>query len=223
MIQDAYRGLYAGYENKIYTLPAAFVKPYEKLATGVDDAQLERQMGSSVAFGNGQQVIIDHLQPALAERIATFTTDVIALGRYAEMGQPDIQMLREPQEVRDAYLRHIETGSWYGQLRAAWRLLRRDSQPGPLGCDSLLAEISNPLEVLGEGWQAIGQHLRGRFVRTPWEGTADWLRLGWLVRAGGRVWLPTAGEQARAYQLQAEPEAVGVNPAALTHGTVTLD
>lgn len=203
-----YGVLYGGYDQGVYTLPEAFVAAYEALAAEVakgpgrtdpnEVAHLEHRAAATVAYGAGDQVITGHLRPALDRHLAGFTADVATLGGWAERSEPTSELLYQPEAVREAFLRHIATGQWYGAIRAAYRVLRRPDCADPAGVDSLLAEVANIADIL-PNWTAIGQHTSRGFNAPPWQGTAAHLRLGWLVRAGARIWLPTTVEHNQAW------------------------
>jgi hypothetical protein len=211
-------GLYAGYQAGLYTLPDVLVGAYELLADAqtrlrdrdpaITPAQVQRlheRAAKLVAYGNGDQVITDHLQPALTRLMEPFIEDVNTLGQYAGHANLTPDLVKESDEVRDAYARYLRAGDWYAPLRQAWRRCR-GGQPcdDPRGVDSLLAEFAN-LPDLYARWDVIGAVVNGGLVIAPWQGSADYLRLAWAVRAGATVWLPTTAQQSQAYRTHTRP------------------
>ena len=151
----------------------------------------------SAVGGHGGELIVSHLQPVFGDKVQTFTADLATLGAHAGKDQPDIALVAETDEVRQAYIRHYNTHTWYASLRTAWRILRRND-PGvlhdPNGVDSLLAEIANASEVAPDHWGRPFRVERGE-IGGPWPSNATPARLAWIVTSGGRLWLPTAAEQ----------------------------
>ncbi|MFD7786518.1 hypothetical protein ACFV4Q_26055 [Streptomyces nojiriensis] len=154
------------------------------------------------AWGNAPQILVDHVQPALARFLDDLAADLKTAGRHAVQPGATIDMLDEPDHVRAAILRLHSAYPTYGHLRASWRVLRSDGDTvDPLGLTSPLAEVAN-LPDLVPDWEPA-HHGRTPW---PWHTTVFHVRMGWLLDRGARLWLPTAAQQTEAWH-KAHPEA----------------
>jgi hypothetical protein len=212
--------LYAGYQAELYTLPTELVDAYERFATaqaqlhdgepGYTQTKVDRlaeKAARLTAYGNADQIITEHLQPALDRQLSPFVDDVHTLGSFAGHANLTPDLVNASDEVRTAFTRYQRVGDWYAPLRAAWRWLRRSTPTDdPRGVDSHLAEFAN-LPALYTRWNQIGAAVNNGIIIAPWQGSADYLRLAWAVKVGARVWLPTAAQQSKAYQDATRPTA----------------
>lgn len=155
-------------------------------------------LASRIAYGNADAVIVEHLQPAMAQLLADVVADREAAGRHALTITTSIDMLSEPEHVRAAIVRLSKLHPRYHGLRHSWEVLRtRDTLPmhDPLGLRSPLAEVGNLPDVFAD-WERAAH---GR-VPWPWHSSHLAVKLGWLLDNGGHIWLPTAAEQTGAWK-----------------------
>jgi hypothetical protein len=232
--QAGYRTLYYGHEAGIYNLPDEWIQSYQALDEGADGRPAAATWHALTSATNGSgtesgasSLILNSIQPALVERLATFVADVALLGPYAELsdltGAQAGELLSAGPAVAEAYQRHLQTHSWYQHLRGAWTLLRQREQltvADPGDRESLLSEVANAPEVLPENWRNIGQWTARGFTPPPWPGTAAHLRLGWIIRAGGKVWAPTTQQHNDAWNSYVQAARTGIDPRQVSHHVV---
>jgi hypothetical protein len=152
---------------------------------------------AAVLYGGAEQILTQHVQPALAALIDQVRADRKTVGRYANEPGVSITMLEENDDVRAAIVRLHSLVPHYGALRTSWEILRQRSMQetrDPLGTRSPLAEVDNMPELFAD-WEPATHG------RTPWPWSAPVLhiKLGWILDNGGRIWLPTANQQTEAY------------------------
>jgi hypothetical protein len=227
-----YSSLQYGHEAGIYRLPDEWVETYRELIDGAQSRTADKLFHTLAAMTSGPGIeqgasalILRTVQPALAERMATFVADVELLGPYAEFaelsGSQAGELLAAGPDVAAAFARHLQTSQWYQLIRSAWLLLRQRevmNADDPRGTDSLLAEVENAPHVLPDTWRSVGNWTARGFAAPPWTGTAASLRLGWIVRAGGKVWAPTTAQHNEAWARHAPPK---VHQAGASHSTTS--
>ncbi|MEV6835534.1 hypothetical protein AB0N17_13620 [Streptomyces sp. NPDC051133] len=158
-----------------------------------------------LAWGGANQVITQHLQPALAELLDQVRADRQTAAKYAMQETPSIDMLEQPDDVRAAIVRLHSLVPRYGALRTSWEICRRRSMQetsDPLGTLSPLAEVANIVDLHAD-WRKshAGQ------APWPWHSHNLHIKLGWLLDNGGKIWLPTADQQTEAYH-RYHPQAI---------------
>lgn len=159
---------------------------------------------SHIAYGNGQAIITDYLQPALASLLDQVRADRATAGRYSSEQAASIDMLTENDDVRAAIVRLHGITPHYGALRVSWEILRRRDSiktTDPLDTRSPLGEVANMPDLYAD-WEKA-HHGRTAW---PWSSTALHIKLGWLLDNGGHIWLPTADEQTQAWS-RYQPQA----------------
>lgn len=195
----------------IHTLPDGMTAEYADLEQFVadhtdqwgrpqlDDTQrrdVDRRMtalATRVSYGSADQVIADHLQPALATFLDQFQADLTTAGQHALNPVVTVDMLDEPDDVRAAIVRLHGILQTYGALRLSWEICRNRNTAtqnlDPLGIRSPLTEVANFPDLFAD-WE------RAHHGRTPWpwDTTVLHVKLGWLVTNGADIWLPTATE-----------------------------
>ncbi|WP_405524596.1 hypothetical protein OG426_16100 [Streptomyces canus] len=170
-------------------------QPKEERAIG----RMLQQLGGATAFGNAEDIIIDHLQPSLDRFLIEFRETADAAGKYAQLGYQDGSgLLTETDDVRKAYIKLTELFPKYSALRASWLHLRPKATGDtidPMGLNSPLAEVAN-LPDLVPNWQMAAAH------RAPWPWPANvfHVRMGWLLDHDAHIWLPTRQEQDQVWQ-----------------------
>ncbi|MFF4566189.1 hypothetical protein [Streptomyces sp. NPDC001435] len=166
----------------------------------------DRLMGS-VMYGGAEQILTEHVQPALDALLDQVRADRATVGRYANEAAPSIAMLEESDRVREAIVRLHSLVPHYGALRGSWEILRKRSMRetrDPLGTRSPLGEVANMPDLFAD-WEPAA-HGRAPW---PWQGNVLHLKLGWLLDNDGRIWLPTANQQSEAYKrYHPEPKRV---------------
>ncbi|MGW0169195.1 hypothetical protein ACWDWT_29080 [Streptomyces sp. NPDC003343] len=198
-----------------HTLPEGLVDEYTAVErfvadhtdqwnqTRLDDAQARELAGRAnalmvqVAYGSAEEILTEHLQPALDELIDQVRADRKTVGRYANEAAPSIAMLEESDKVREALVRLHSLVPTYGALRTSWEICRKRSfreASDPLGLRSPLTEVANMPELFAD-WEPA---THGR-TPWPWSANALHIKLGWILDNGGRIWLPTADQQTDAY------------------------
>jgi hypothetical protein len=211
--------------NGYHTLPDGMVDEYAAIEQLVADntdrwgrpnlnpAQqrgLSGQAGklmAAVVYGGAEQILTEHLQPALAALIDQVRADRATAGRYANQPAVSVEMLEESDKVRDAIVRLHSLVPRYGALRTSWEICRKRSMQttrDPLGTSSPIAEVANMPELFASWEPAV-------HGRTPWPWSAPVLhiKLGWILDNDGKVWLPTAAQQTVAYnRYHPEPKRV---------------
>ncbi|MQY32596.1 hypothetical protein SRB17_05500 [Streptomyces sp. RB17] len=162
-----------------------------------------------LAWGGADQVITEHLQPALAELLDQVRADRKTAARYAMQESPSINMLEEDEDVRAAIVRLHSLVPRYGALRASWEICRRRAMretADPLQLLSPLAEVGN-LPDLFSDWEKA----RHGAAPWPWHSHVLHIKLGWLLDNGGKIWLPTCAQQDEAYH-RYHPQAMTSRP-----------
>lgn len=214
--------LVANANRRVHTLPDGMVEEYadlEQLVTEhtdrwgrvqLDDDQrraLDRRMttlANTISYGSADQVITDHLQPALAAFLDQVHADLTTAGRHALNPAVTVDMLDEPDDVRAAIVRLHSITPTYGALRTSWEICRNRStsiqNADPLGIRSPLAEVANLPDLFAD-WEPA------HHGRTPWPWATQVLhvKVGWLVANGARIWLPTTAEQNAAWHRYHRP------------------
>ncbi|MER5468038.1 hypothetical protein [Streptomyces sp. NPDC002685] len=157
----------------------------------------DKLMGA-ILYGGAQQILTQHVQPALAALIDQVRTDRATVGRYANEPAASVAMLEESDQVREAVVRLHSLVPHYGALRASWEILRKRSMKAtvdPLGTNSPLGEVANMPDLFAD-WEPAAHG------RTPWPWAFPVLhiKLGWILDNDGRIWLPTADQQTEAYK-----------------------
>jgi hypothetical protein len=169
----------------------------EKAAT-----DLMQKMYAAIAFGNADVVINEHLKPALVRYLDEFRINMQTAGEYAV--STDIgALLSQPDDVRQAHIKLMDSHGDYAALRASWEICRKRNAGGmngtstidPMDLASPLAEVRNLPDLVSD-WQ-LAYHARKPW---PWNGTAHHIRLVWLLNHGADVWLPTGLEQNETWQ-----------------------
>jgi hypothetical protein len=155
------------------------------------------------------ELIVEHLAPALADALAGFTADLGRAARWVPDGWrtpitvPWETLLEDDREVTRALYHVLNIGGRYQPIRAAWRFLHGEAHDeGPPGDpDSPLAEVRNFAD-LAPSWNPADL---GR-SEWPWKTSygVDHRRLAWLVTHQADVWLPTR-QQHRAQHFAAFP------------------
>jgi hypothetical protein len=183
-----------------FTIPDELDEAYQDFETFMTtrprqadvDARVGEVFRTFNRLGGAKSFIENHLQPAFETFMTGFRADVAHLGKYVTEISVPLAMLHEPEETRDAYVRFASAYPLYGNLRAAWKDMRkRDGHSNePLGADSPLAEVRN-LPDLVANWEACHN---GR-AQWPWGANVPHVKLAWLVNNGGQLWMPTAEEQ----------------------------
>lgn len=205
-------GIITGAREGVHTLPQQILDDYadiEKIAAQHADKwgrvsdkaaartldQLGDRIGAALAYGNRDQVIREHLAPALDELLDEFRATAAAAGNFAHHDGPTLDMLTAPEAARHAYVRLHETYPKYGRLRASWQTLHRGDVDDPLGDRSPLAEIEN-IDTVVPDWHAAYYH------RTPWPWPSQvfHVRLAWLLDHGAHIWLPTPDQHNQAWR-----------------------
>lgn len=169
----------------------------------LDDKQQREVTGQAdklmagVLYGGAEEILTQHVQPALAQLLDQVRADRATAGRYADEPATSIGMLEESDDVRAAIVRLHSLVPHYGALRSSWEILRRRSMRetrDPLGVNSPLGEVANLPDLFAD-WEPAAHG------RTPWPWSAPVLhiKLGWLLDYDGRIWLPTADQQTQAY------------------------
>ncbi|QDN87402.1 hypothetical protein [Streptomyces sp. RLB3-6] len=203
----------------IHTLPDSIADDYAKLQEVLDEnsdrfgnlqgwqaekaaADLMQKIYSAVAFGLADRVIIDHLRPALVRYLDEFRANVQAAGKHAvsiDIGA----LLSQPDDVRQAHIRLLDSYQDYHALRASWEICRKRNAAGINGATCIdpddirspLAEVRNLPDLVAD-WQ-LAFHGRKPW---PWSGSAHHVRLVWLLNNGADVWMPTGQEQDQNWQ-----------------------
>lgn len=194
----------------IHTMPDGFTATYDDVWACIEDnsdrygevqgwkaekavAELCARLSATIYGGNGQAVITDHLQPALARIITGMKKDFITAGRYVSYTGSAADLLNEEAPVREAYTRLMDSHGVYHGLRSSWTAIRTNDGYelfDQLGITSPLAEVRNLPEVF-EDWKRASA---GR-APWPWLGTAHHVRMHWLLTNGAEVWCPTGAQQ----------------------------
>jgi hypothetical protein len=182
------------------TMPDTFVQLYDELfEAGQERPRDENKLNTIYAAlmkafgaaGGGEGLIRDHVQPALADYLATFTDDIAVLGKYVNEVTVPLEVIGESEKVRTTYLRWVASHPRYYTIRAVWKVLASKSGGciDPLGIESPFAEVRN-LDQLVADWERA---IHGR-AQWPWTANAHWVRLAWIIQNGGHVWAPTIAE-----------------------------
>jgi hypothetical protein len=212
-----------GHTIGAYHLPDQWIEAYEAVDARPQGRPAEKAWHelTSMTTGSGLEagasaLIVGSLQPALAEMMSVFTADVQALGAFAEMAELTAaqagELLAMGGDVAEAWNRHQQFDSKYVHLRNAWVVLRGREFwhcADPRGVDSLLSEVSNAPDVVPDTWRTLGTWGARGFTAPPWVGSVPHLRLGWIVRNGGRIWAPTAVQQSAAFEQAVPTQAYG--------------
>lgn len=208
---DGITGLITGAREGVHTLPDQILDDYAEVeaiaaehvdrwgrvnddnaARNID--QLVGKIGAALAYGCRDQVIREHLQPALDVLLDTFRKDIAAAGNLAHQPGPTLDMLTAPDKTRAAYVRLHDTNPRYGRLRSSWRTLHRGVVADPLGATSPLAEIENIDHVVPD-WRTA--HPRAAW---PWPANVFHIRLAWLLDHDAHMWLPTPDQHDHAWR-----------------------
>ncbi|NNN36064.1 hypothetical protein HLK59_38030 [Streptomyces sp. S3(2020)] len=174
--------------------------------TATQAAELTAQMRTATRGGNADQLITQHIQPALTQFLTDFQSDATAAGQYAAAPKPTLAMLEEPDSIQQAYTRLAESTLRWTSIRTSWRILRGLSLApiqDPAGLDSIHAEIGNTL-TLRPIWDPHSPYSR---LASPWGEGVFHLRLKWLLDHDAQVWAPTATEQTTSW-IENNPELV---------------
>ncbi|MFE2967859.1 hypothetical protein ACFXKC_30120 [Streptomyces sp. NPDC059340] len=198
----------------IHTLPDGIADNYAKLQEVLDEnsdrfgnlqgwqaekaaSELIGKIYAVVYGGNADRVIVDHIRPALADYLDRFRTDMQTAGKYAvstDLGA----LLSQPDDVRQAHIRLMDSYSEYASLRHSWEVCRKRNAHGingastidPAGLTSPLAEVANLPDLVAD-WQLAAA---GR-KPWPWHGNAHHVRMAWLLSNGADIVAPTGQEQ----------------------------
>ncbi|WP_416978669.1 hypothetical protein [Streptomyces sp. T028] len=169
-------------------------------------AALTAELVTTMSGGAADDIINDHIKPALARFVADFQTDATAAGSYAALPNPIPPLDAEPDSVQRAYRRLLKANTGWQSIRTSWRILRgRSLAPtrDPAGLASINAEVSNALE-LRPIWNPSSPVSS---LATPWRHGVFHVRLNWLLDNGAQVWAPTAAEQTIAWR-DSNPELI---------------
>lgn len=134
-----------------------------------------------------EEIIVDHLRPALDKTITAASKAAPHLGRTF----PDAEeALTSSAAMRKAYLELDKLAGRYGALRAAQTLLNDMSLPDPR------FDYRNRFRELRNAPDLISTYVIGRATapKTPWPDSPRG-RLFWLVTSGAEPWMPTPDDQ----------------------------
>jgi hypothetical protein len=188
----------------------------ERVALAADRYSIVQSAARSLAAGleagvRGQadEIITEHLAPAIAECMDQARPLVEALGER----EPSRSGLYDaPQQARDAFDALTLLAERYGRVRAAYRHVR-SLLTGNLEQDwrrTLLSEFrQQSLALAWPQWNDIRHDSSNAATVYP---TLPWPedpvgRLAWIVRSGVDVWVPTPAELAALDHVEADAQS----------------
>jgi len=160
------------------TLPAARRQVAEELALAVEQAVAD--------YAN--EILADHLRPALAETLATVTTAAKA-APVEVLTAGDNMLLSAKDTVRKAALAIDGAAVRYSAIRGAHWCTRQYG--GAVQQDQAGSYVE--LRRMELAWPSHA--VRTPPQRAPWEDMSPRARMLFLVASGSEPWLPTAEEQ----------------------------
>lgn len=145
-----------------------------------------------------EQILVDHLRPALAETVDAGRALVAALGG-AQLDP--VELLRADAKARNAYFAVDDQVVRYDAIRTAQDVLRPLAGPPQVDTDLMFTELKNYTEVFPLHAQ------RHRTPERPWP-TERKQRFMWLVDPahGAELWMPTPAEQDARHRAEFPPQ-----------------
>ncbi|MEJ7765018.1 MAG: fructose-bisphosphatase class II, partial [Acidimicrobiales bacterium] len=138
---------------------------------------------------HANEVLVDHLRPALEEVLAVVTT-AAKVAPAEVLTASDSMLLSAKDSVRRAALALDAAAVRYAAVRtAAWTVRQLSGEV----CTEDVAGLFAELRHAELAWPTHRVHVPPQ--RPPWEGMTPRARLLYIVTTGGEPWLPTAQEQ----------------------------
>lgn len=212
--RDGIAALIDSAARSIHTLPGTIGDDYAKLLEVLEEnsdrfgvlqswqaekaaSELVGKIYGAVYGGNADRIIVDHIRPALADYLDRFRADLNRAGQHASATDAGA-LLSQPDDVRQAYVRLVDSYSEYAALRYSWEVCRKRNAHDysgtgtidPSGLTSPLAEVANMPDLFAD-WQLAHA---GR-KPWPWKAHAHHVRFVWLLSNGANIVMPTGQEQ----------------------------
>lgn len=143
----------------------------------------------ALVFDLADELLTEHLRPALTEVLAAVGEQTAAFAPVAEF--TDAQLLAAESKYRDAALAIDREIQRLDAVRRAQGVLSGGRCVQDV--DGAFSELSNPLEVWGARWGGRHQH-----AYVPWP-TGPRQRLAWLASSNAKPWMPTPAERDQAW------------------------
>jgi len=153
----------------------------------VDELESAQTHVVATIQSRGEEIIVEHLRPALEELLEAAATAGEKLGRHLPTAEA---ILSAPEPVRKAFQTLGTLAARYHALRTAQGIVVELTAAARFDTRNLFREFRNLPDV----WP---QYANPR-AEKPWP-TTDRGRLLWIVTSGIEAWMPTPEEQDEAF------------------------